>query len=91
MGYSPWSRKDSDTTEKLHFHFYLSFTFEKNIKTIYRRSNDVIRSENFQMVFSELTRPIPPLIPDTPPVASLPLATPCWAKMKGWKVQVELI
>ena len=21
MGYSPWGRKESDTTERLHFHF----------------------------------------------------------------------
>ena len=23
MGYSPWGRKESDTTERLHFHFHL--------------------------------------------------------------------
>ena len=23
MGYSPWGRKGSDTTERLHFHFIL--------------------------------------------------------------------
>ena len=23
-GYSPWGRKESDTTERLHFHFHLS-------------------------------------------------------------------
>ena len=22
VGYSPWGRKESDTTERLHFHFY---------------------------------------------------------------------
>ena len=30
MGYSPWGRKELDTTEQLHFHFQLSlltFTF----------------------------------------------------------------
>ena len=28
VGYSPWGRKESDTTERLHFHFSLSlFTF----------------------------------------------------------------
>ena len=91
MGYSPQSCKELDTTERLHFHFSLSFTFEKNVKSVYRRSNDVIRSENFQMVFSELTRPIPPLTPDTRPLASLPLITPRWAERKGQKVQVELI
>ena len=88
---SPQSCKELDTTERLHFHFSLSFTFEKNVKSVYRRSNDVIRSENFQMVFSELTRPIPPLTPDTRPLASLPLITPRWAERKGQKVQVELI
>ena len=30
MGYSPWGRKESDTTERLHFHFHLS----KNILKI---------------------------------------------------------
>ena len=25
-GYSPWGRKESDTTERLHFHFSLSLT-----------------------------------------------------------------
>ena len=24
MGYSPWGREESDTTERLHFHFSLS-------------------------------------------------------------------
>ena len=24
MGYNPWGRKESDTTEQLHFHFSLS-------------------------------------------------------------------
>ena len=26
VGYSPWSCKESDTTERLHFHFHLSPT-----------------------------------------------------------------
>ena len=26
MGYSPWGRKESDTTERLHFHFQYHFT-----------------------------------------------------------------
>ena len=25
MGYSPWGHKESDTTERLHFHFSLSY------------------------------------------------------------------
>ena len=25
MGYSPWGRKESDTTERLHFHFKGTF------------------------------------------------------------------
>ena len=25
VGYSPWSRKESDTTERLHFHFHFHF------------------------------------------------------------------
>ena len=24
IGYSPWGRKESDTTERLHFHFHYS-------------------------------------------------------------------
>ena len=30
MGYSPWGRKESDTTERLHFHFSLSCIGEGN-------------------------------------------------------------
>ena len=30
VGYSPWGRKESDMTERLHFHFSLSFTGEGN-------------------------------------------------------------
>ena len=30
VGYSPWGREDSDSTERLHFHFSLSFTGEEN-------------------------------------------------------------
>ena len=30
IGYSPWSRKESDTTERLHFHFLLSCIGEGN-------------------------------------------------------------
>ena len=27
VGYSPWSHKESDTTERLHFYFYFTLTF----------------------------------------------------------------
>ena len=30
LGCSPWGRKESDTTERLHFHFSLSCTGEEN-------------------------------------------------------------
>ena len=30
VGCSPWGRKESDMTERLHFHFSLSFTGERN-------------------------------------------------------------
>ena len=30
MGYSPWGREESDTTEQLHFHFLLSCIGEGN-------------------------------------------------------------
>ena len=30
VGYSPWGRSESDTTEKLHFHFSLSCIGEGN-------------------------------------------------------------
>ena len=30
VGWSPWGREDSDTTERLHFHFSLSCTGEGN-------------------------------------------------------------
>ena len=28
MGYSPWGHKESDMTERLHFHFHLEFTIQ---------------------------------------------------------------
>ena len=31
VGYSPWSRKESDTTERLHFHFSLSMKQINNL------------------------------------------------------------
>ena len=30
MGYSPWGRTELDTTERIHFHFSLSCTGERN-------------------------------------------------------------
>ena len=30
VGYSPWGHKESDMTERLHFHFSLSFIGEGN-------------------------------------------------------------
>ena len=30
VGYSPWGHKESDMTERLHFHFLLSFIGEGN-------------------------------------------------------------
>src|SRR5574340_1384917 len=30
VGYSPWDREESDTTERLHFHFSLSYIGEGN-------------------------------------------------------------
>ena len=33
VGYSPWGRKESDTTEQLHFHFYFtSFWVWRKVK-----------------------------------------------------------
>ena len=29
VGYSPWGRKESDTTERLHFHFHFSGLYQK--------------------------------------------------------------
>ena len=31
VGYSPWGRKESDTTERLHFHFSLVSQTVKNL------------------------------------------------------------
>ena len=30
MGYSPWGRKESDTTERLHFHFLSTWESHKH-------------------------------------------------------------
>ena len=34
VGYSPWSHKESDMTERLHFHFSLSCTGEGNVNPL---------------------------------------------------------
>ena len=34
IGYSPWGREESDTTEWLHFHFSLSYIGERNGKPL---------------------------------------------------------
>ena len=34
MGYSPWGLKESDTTERLHFHFSLSIMVYHRILNI---------------------------------------------------------
>ena len=31
VGYSPWGHKKSDTTKRLHFHFFFFFTLQKSI------------------------------------------------------------
>ena len=31
MGYSPWGHKESDTTERLHFHFHFVAQLVKNL------------------------------------------------------------
>ena len=45
MGYSPWGRKESDTTERLHFHFHTytdSVCFEYSISIdLFKASRDL--------------------------------------------------
>ena len=36
VGYSPWDREESDTTERLHFHFSLSCIGEGHGNPLYR-------------------------------------------------------
>ena len=31
IGYSPWGRKELDTTERLHFHFFFFFFCKANV------------------------------------------------------------
>ena len=35
VGYSPWGGKESDTTERLHFHFH--YTMIKDIKYMFKK------------------------------------------------------
>ena len=48
VGYSPWGRKESDTTERLHFHFfslsYMFVTFSHPIIKFKRQRLDLILS-----------------------------------------------
>ena len=39
VGYSPWSRKELDTTERLHFHFQTMVQVMKIMATSFRRSH----------------------------------------------------
>ena len=38
VGYSPWGRKELDTTEQLHFHFSLSYFIYLNNLNAYNRA-----------------------------------------------------
>ena len=42
VGYSPWACKESDTTEQLHFSFFLSSAFSKSGLSIWKFSIQVL-------------------------------------------------
>ena len=41
-GYSPWTRKESDTTEQLHFHFGASMFSGSQLGSIFFTSKDLV-------------------------------------------------
>ena len=43
VGYSPWGRKESDTTERLHFHFLL--LFEPPGKPNFHQNQDALKGK----------------------------------------------
>ena len=55
VGYSPWGRKESDTTEWLHFHFQ-SAILQYKIKSFYRKLK---RKKIMQNIF--LKKPVSPI------------------------------
>ena len=50
MGYSPWGRKESDTTERLHFHFSALKPF-KTIHNMAQRIKNLPAVEETQVGF----------------------------------------
>ena len=58
MGYSPWGRKESDTTERLHFHFHYitKRTFHAKMGTIKDRNGmDLTEAEEIKKRWQEYT------------------------------------
>ena len=56
VGYSPWGRKESDTTEQLHFHFHLfsrSFSGSSAVKNLPAMQETWVRFLPWSAIFPE--------------------------------------
>ena len=52
MGYSPWGRKESDTTERLHLHFTFSNCYIEIIRNIFKSLYNVINSSIWRLIYT---------------------------------------
>ena len=50
MGYSPWCRKELDTTERLHFHF------QSDLKSLHALNSHLLGASNVQSPLLETQR-----------------------------------
>ena len=56
MGYSPWGRKESDTTERLHFTLFLNMhriyilhtNIQQSVKIVISRGEKYIQSQSLE-------------------------------------------
>ena len=57
VGYCPWSRRESDTTEQLHFHFSLSSSGPRCVRTLHYEESWVAL-HGMAYSFTELCKPL---------------------------------
>ena len=55
VGYSPWGCKESDTTERLHFHFHQLTCFQQTASISTQPENSGLRGETVLNLFSLLS------------------------------------
>ena len=59
MGYSPWGRKESDTSEQLHFIFTLDTTLRREMNLIQVLGGVYLRSMSWHRIKEQSRRALP--------------------------------